>query len=452
MSIDSPDFERFDTRSFKLLNGIEQSSLRMRQILSFLFIAFLFYVFTDGQVFHQREISDLADIVETSDQGDSVRQLFYVSLAAFFFFVTVRHGASALFRPFPISLVMLVVWCFISSSWAIVPAVSFRRIVLATIVIFATVEIVNLLGINATTNLMYKVLTTLLLINWLTVVAVPSLAIHSQMELDTALVGAWHGIMPHKNIASAVTALSCVFFGYRAIMKRSVVHFVLLILAIGFLIGTRGKTSLGFVLPCIFASVAYNYSYSLKDRKFITFLMLTVSVVLLSLLVIVFENTIQDVFSNPESFTGRVSIWEIVMRYADQNLFTGAGFGSFWMIGNSSPILTIGGDMPWLFGIAHSHNGYLEMLVTTGLIGLTLTIYTLVVLPFYRFYVGSKANREINGLYFGIWMFSVLYNLLETHIMNRDRQVWVIMLIAVEVCFLLHQGGKQAKPGEVRGG
>ncbi|PYE35902.1 O-antigen ligase [Rhizobium sp. PP-F2F-G38] len=411
--------------------------LWLRRFLEFMLCAFLAYVFTDGTLIAVNTgVSDMTTLVLDSGEGDSSRQIFYIGIAIMLFLIAARHGLRNVVSPFPTSVFVVVFWCFCSVSWAIIPDISLRRAILATIIIFATITIVSALGPLRVTQLLYRILAFFVVANMLSVVLLPGYAIHSERELDTALVGAWHGLMPHKNIASAVTALSAIVFGYHAFLTRSWKSTALLVLSIIFLLGTRGKTSLGIVVPCLFAGIMYNHAFRTERQKFLMFASIFLFLAGLAVFAMVFTPLLAQIFDDPTSFTGRVAIWDIVLRYVEEYPMTGAGFGSFWLIGQDSPILRIGGDMPWLFGIAHSHNGYLEMLVTTGVPGLMLTVIMFVIVPFYSFVMADPAWRKINGLYFGIWLFAVIYNLLETHIMNRDRQVWVIMLIAIQVAFL----------------
>lgn len=428
-----------------VLWGREDSSQFIRTLMSWMFVAFCFYVFTDGTPFKGREISDLSDFVANSDEGDKVRQIFYLSIAGLVFYASARKGLGDMVRAFPMSIMLLFGWCFLTVFWAVVPEISVRRVVLAFIIVYSTITIIYLLGAIKVMDLLYKVLTILLIINFLSVILVPGLAIHSAMERDADLIGAWHGAMPHKNIASAVSALSCIFFGYRAYVRRSIVDAILMILSVVFLIGTKGKTALGILIPCLISAILYTYAYRLPRHRIVVMMGLFFGTIIIALLIALFGNVIAGVLSDPDAFTGRVSIWQIVLRYSEGHLLAGSGFGSFWLIGGASPILRIGGDRPWLFGVAHSHNGYLEMLVTTGIPGLALTILCFVILPFYRFFVAPVEYRNLNGLCFGVWMFCVLYNLLETQLLNRDRQVWVIMLVVVTVNFLIHEYVKRQR-------
>ena len=82
------------------------------------------------------------------------------------------------------------------------------------------------------------------------------------------------------------------------------------------------------------------------------------------------SSSLAEVFDDPASLTGRVQIWPVLLDYVSNHLWLGSGYGSFWAIGDASPIFEF--DNSWLMTIDHSHNGYLETLVHTGVIGLAL--------------------------------------------------------------------------------
>ena len=154
--------------------------------------------------------------------------------------------------------------------------------------------------------------------------------------------------------------------------------------------------------------------------------------VLLAAVVLVFQSEIANVLTNPDSFTGRVAVWDVVFRYAGEHPVTGAGYGSFWQIGELSPINRLT-SIPWLMHTYHSHNGYFEMLVTTGIPGLIICLLAIVVVPFAKFMNLDGGDRNIKGALYAIWIFALLFNLLETQIFTRDKQIW-LMLILVLSC------------------
>ena len=76
---------------------------------------------------------------------------------------------------------------------------------------------------------------------------------------------------------------------------------------------------------------------------------------------------------------------------------------------------------------SHGHNGYLQILVTTGAIGFVLALAALVVSPAIAFWKCSAV--ELKALLFALFVFLVLHNLMETDFLEGDGVAWVAYLL-----------------------
>ena len=69
------------------------------------------------------------------------------------------------------------------------------------------------------------------------------------------------------------------------------------------------------------------------------------------------------------TLTGRIPLWETLLRLASRQQIFGYGYGGFWNTNNMSAIHR---EVGWQAG--HSHNCYIEILVNLGLVGLLLFV------------------------------------------------------------------------------
>src|SRR5437899_9467672 len=83
------------------------------------------------------------------------------------------------------------------------------------------------------------------------------------------------------------------------------------------------------------------------------------------------------------NLTERTDIWNAALDLKTNPLL-GAGFASVWLTRNGSALVNEIG------GLAHSHNGYLETYLNTGLIGVVLLLGVL-------FVAGRNSIRELSG-------------------------------------------------------
>jgi exopolysaccharide production protein ExoQ len=66
-----------------------------------------------------------------------------------------------------------------------------------------------------------------------------------------------------------------------------------------------------------------------------------------------------------DALSGRAYIWPVVLHYIGQRPWLGYGYESFW---NPAHIDTISSELEW--GLREAHNSYLEVLLSTGVLGL----------------------------------------------------------------------------------
>lgn len=110
-----------------------------------------------------------------------------------------------------------------------------------------------------------------------------------------------------------------------------------------------------------------------------------------------------------DTLSGRAYIWPIVLHYIGQRPWLGYGYESFW---NPTHIDTISTELEW--GLREAHNGYLEVLLSTGVIGLALA-FAVVVAGLVTATRGLIARRDpAYGLALGMLVFGVFSSAMES--------------------------------------
>ena len=348
-----------------------------------------------------------------SQGGDTVRQVCFVLLLCAAVAAGIRARGTGFLLSVPAFVVPVLAWCWLSVLWAIDPSSAVRRIGFTTIVVLSVAYAVEAMPYRQTMG---------------TVLLLP-LALHQPGETDPSLVGNWRGLQNHKNEAGAFAALCLILLVHETVRARSrVVGPILVILAGVFLYGTQSKTAGGFVTIALGVGLLAHLSFNNPALRGPMLFGTAAAVVaalpfadrLLSALALMFED--------PASLTGRVQIWPVLLAYVADHPLLGSGYGSFWAIGDASPIFDYGGG--WVATIDHSHNGYVELLVHTGAIGFVLGVLGLVVVPFYTLFSKPLAAGVSRSLLASILAFGCLHDLLETSLLNRSNPTWVMMLVA----------------------
>ena len=117
-----------------------------------------------------------------------------------------------------------------------------------------------------------------------------------------------------------------------------------------------------------------------------------------------------------ETLTGRTEIWAELLPVVIQNPFLGSGFGAFW-----TPKAID------LYRIGEAHNGYLEVLLELGFVGLLL--FSMFLLSCCR-----KAQRALGHNYDwgSLWicflLMALIHNISETSINSFTTQLTAVLL------------------------
>ena len=122
------------------------------------------------------------------------------------------------------------------------------------------------------------------------------------------------------------------------------------------------------------------------------------------------------------SLTGRTRIWNEVLPLTVNPVF-GAGYESFWL-GKRL-------DRIWLENGQHinqAHNGYLEVYLDLGLVGLVLVV--VVMIWGYRNAIQTvRRAPNLGSLQLAFLVVAVIYNLTE-HAFRDLHPVWIMLLLA----------------------
>lgn len=363
--------------------------------------------------------------VASKGDGDTLRQFAFVALAVA---CLVDAWLNRRFNAFvtPPTLIVLFSWCAASSLWAIEPGISVRRLILTSIVTFSSFYLVGALGARAAMRTLATILIVLVALDWIAIFAVPY-SVHRAGEAanDPALVGNWRGFHPHKNEAGPAMAIAALVLLDCTAREKRAIDCIAAAGAIIFLLMTRSKTSI--LLFALAASAGVLYAYGWRSALFrrvsksILLIALPLSVVVLYCQ----PNVLRGVLDDPYALTGRTLIWRTLLTVADMHPF-GVGYASFWNIGPNGPALHYGSD--WVSVQMHGHNGYLDILASTGWVGLCLVLLAVVAAPL-KIILHPSGTRDCAVL-LSIMVFIWLHDLSESSILNRDNAIWTLFAIA----------------------
>jgi O-antigen ligase len=143
----------------------------------------------------------------------------------------------------------------------------------------------------------------------------------------------------------------------------------------------------------------------------------------------VFGLGLEDIFLalfNDRTFTGRTTIWAFAVEMSEHRPWLGWGYQSFWLIGPTAPsVLEAPG---WVADMPHAHNGYLDTMLETGILGLALLLMLIVsTLRGIDRLVQYESRRT--WLVLSVLFFTIVYNGFESTWVRSFDIAWVVFLI-----------------------
>jgi len=241
------------------------------------------------------------------------------------------------------------------------------------------------------------------------------------------------GIYDHKNGLGEVSALAFIFgvhllFGGGNL--RKVVASCTAAGAFVCLVASQSKTSLA--LACIIpitTLVALRLSYLTRISACLIILYwITLACLSMILLAGVFTWTLDDIltflFGDP-TFTGRTLVWSFTTEMIEKRPLLGWGYQAFWLSGPEAASVREGPG--WVALMPHAHNGYLDILLETGWLGLSIGAGLLVAVAF-GIETAARNAPATAWLPLSLFMFFALHNFLETSFFRAFNNPWLIFL------------------------
>ena len=356
----------------------------------------------------------------------SVILYFFMNRARWLWFIRLIKKYWFLFTPYILSL--------FSVFWSIDPLLSFRR----TIAILGTTLFGIYLGsrfnIDSQLILLRRVLIFIAVLSLLFVVFRP-------WNLGIAFTdGTWIGVYHQRNPLAKFMALGIIIsvltfvvdqkskeylFSYKSIIQSWIPLFLFVLLFFNNLSATPAIAMLGiFVLYPFYQALSVK---SLLGGAFVIFF----SVLILFVLATVLMNieAFFFLFGKDMTLSLRVPFWIELFDYISMRPWFGYGYSSFW-----SDDLSFKSDIGKVVGIelGYAHNGWIEILLGLGIIGLLVVILILFVFT-RQAYLFSRERITPNRMWPMLFLTYILISNTSANLLFDPNSVWWVLIVSTLV-------------------
>jgi exopolysaccharide production protein ExoQ len=134
-------------------------------------------------------------------------------------------------------------------------------------------------------------------------------------------------------------------------------------------------------------------------------------------------SSVLELLGRNPTLTGRTEVWHTILPFS-QNALVGSGYESFWLGDRLAKIGRITGA-----GLQEAHNGYLEIYLNLGWVGLIL-LATVIVTGLRKVIHAVGRDPDIGSLRLAYLVLALIYNFTEAAF-KMMNPVWIFFLLAV---------------------
>lgn len=333
-----------------------------------------------------------------------------------------RRGGGSLFTALTL---LFLFWAGLSALWSYDPGVTLRRLFLELSVI--GVPMLAAVGLRDPRDVFDR-LFWLVAINL--AICLPVVAVETPGPLG------YQAYYPQKNYLGSVMAMTVLIALYQVIGGRGLMRLLGLattVLAFGLLVLSRSKTSLGLALLIpVVATVLALGMRNLRISPAIS--VLAIGLTLFGIYKVGSESGVWDfgdvaeVLLGDRTLTERTKIWEFAARMIGERPMLGWGYMAFWEMGPASPAYR---EAPgFVAKMPHAHNGYVDMTLQTGYVGLGILVLFLLA-AFDRTRIAIDRNLAAGIFVLGVALLTTLHNGLETSFFRGFDAVFALLIVVL---------------------
>jgi len=242
----------------------------------------------------------------------------------------------------------------------------------------------------------------------------------------------WTGITQGKNTLGMI----CLIFGtasaWRFVMtyrsderknrsRQLIAHGITIVLASWLLWIANSKTSLACYIIVMGIMAMMSTSKMFCRPAVLRIVIVSVVVTCFSVLFLGIGGGALEAMGRNASLTGRTDVWKMVLQFVDSPIL-GAGYESFWM---GDRIRRIAAVAP---NINQAHNGYLEIYLNLGWVGILLLVW-IIARGFRRVVAAAQRDQTLSLIGVGFFVVALVYNFTEGAF-KMMSPVWITFLLS----------------------
>lgn len=320
-------------------------------------------------------------------------------------------------------LLTFLSWLALSNFWSVEPTTSLRQTVLTLMLVSFGLFISVGRSLADLLELAGRCVTITLAACWVTAILMPSLGISA----ETDHVGALQGLFSNKNAFGFFSVLSLVTTCCHALSRpsgRRLIPWSAATLSVASILASTSKTALTVGVVLLFAAIVL--ASLARARRPLGLLLVSWGVALYLLVdgAVANTGTVLDLLGRDSTLTGRTHIWEVVRQAIAERPVTGYGWKALWIEG--SPTTQALWSQHYGVPFWHAHNGYLDIAIQLGYVGLALGMLYWAWVLRHAFTGFSASPGAVRAWPILLITMLVIYN--ATEVVGFANMSWVLLV------------------------
>jgi exopolysaccharide production protein ExoQ len=321
-------------------------------------------------------------------------------------------------------IILLVAIAIISFMWSEFPGITLRK----SIALFFTTIIGVYIGFRYNTKDQIKLIAVTLsiaaILSTIVIILYPALGIQNTRLHE------WRGIYHQKGpfgrfmALGAMTLLILIISSKRQIVVKTFLFAIMSYLMVKAM-SVTAIVSFGIVTGSIL--ILRNYWKRWRLTLILSYTILILTALFIIVFIAIYEaDYLTGLVGKDTTLSGRISLWSDVIGLAKERALVGYGYNGFWL-GWNGPSARIWSTNLWEPN--HAHNGFLDVYLDLGLIGLLFLILHLILTiigSFWYIRVGIKKYLYLWPLLY--LQFILINSLTQSVFLTQNSILWIIYI------------------------
>lgn len=331
------------------------------------------------------------------------------------------------------SIIVFFVYCLVSLLWSEYPDVAFKR---------WTKAIGDFVMVLIVLSDREPLIAVRRLIARVSYVLIPLSILFIKYYSDLGRgYGRWDGtlyyigVTTNKNALGAISLCfglgalwrmvhTCQTWGGNSRSRELIAPAAILAMSSWLLFTVNSMTSLACFIQASAIILAVNFNSTIRRPAPLYLLVAAMVTISFSVLFLGVSQSAFELMGRSQNLTDRTDIWSLLLTLVPEPLL-GAGFESFWLGRRLDKIWSIYSWQPM-----EAHNGYLEVFLNLGWIGVALL--AVVIVKGYRTTVTACCrNLPASDLMLAYFIVGMVYNFTEAAFFRMMTPVWLFFLLAI---------------------